>query len=74
MRSYHAKSYSQQARKMANDLFNIVTNPYPWEDITEQDAIDILINSYRHPLVRQRAAGIFGRKMREYKKRKNLQF
>ena len=96
-RTYHPKSWSQQAREIASvqfasviyytytypegwtpekarvDEFNYITGEMEVNYLTpEQMASRYFQTSYRHPLIRQRAAGIFGRKMREYKRKNNL--
>ena len=79
-RTYHPKSWSQQARDMADVIFEQVIyfnyiHPENWEheDITpEQWATEFFQASYRHPLIRSRAAGRYGRMLREYKKKKNI--
>lgn len=81
MRTYHPQSWSQQAREMADNMFNNViyytyTHPEKWPDVMkqtpEQAAIEFFQTSYRHPLIRERAAGRFGRLLREYKRKKNI--
>jgi hypothetical protein len=76
-------SYSIQARRLAdrvyeqvvaglenNELFKI-DNGHEYIDCTpEQWASYVFRNSYRHPIVRERAAKRYGKKLREYKKRK----
>lgn len=56
MRTWHPKSYSQQARELADKFFE-------WED--KKDAFEILQHTYRAPIIAFRAAKRFGRKMRE---------
>ena len=77
-RTYHSKSWSQQAREMAQKQFEIYVfyteNSERWLfNVTpEQHAMSVFNYSYRHPLITTRAAGIFGRKVKEYKKKKGL--
>lgn len=78
-KTYHPKSWSQQARIMADKIFNQVIyytykHPEEWtyEDTPEKWAIEVFQISYRHPLIRQRAAARYGRLLREYKKKKNI--
>lgn len=75
MRNYHAKSYSEQARKMGNYMF------YQFLALIElgtgvNDAENYLMkainNSYRHKLVKERAAARFGKKVREYKRKRGI--
>jgi hypothetical protein len=93
-RTYHPKSWSQQARAIANIQFEEVIYytyicPEKWTPemaevkgfnyttgeieihylSPEQKASRYFQTSYRHPLILQRAAGIFGKKMREYKRK-----
>lgn len=56
MRTWHPDSWSVQARRLADRFFE-------WED--KEDALKSLHNSYRHPLIKQRAIKSF---MRKYKK------
>lgn len=63
MRSYHPKSWSQQARRMCDEQIAQIKLGY----ITVDEALDFFFNSYKHPLVRGRAAARFGRKLREGK-------
>ena len=55
MRTYRPKSYSEQARILADNFL-------VWEDTEE--ALKALFDSYRHPIVRYRACKRFGRKCR----------
>lgn len=78
-RIYHSKSWSQQARTIADSIFNQVIyytykHPEKWtdEDTPEKWAIEFFQTYYRHPLIRQRAAARYGRLLREYKKKKNI--
>lgn len=56
MNTYHAKSYSKQARELADRFLE-------WNDLYAAAAG--LFNTYRHPLIRQRAIGRFSRKLRQ---------
>lgn len=76
-RTYHPKSWTQQAREMADKIFRQViyytyAHPEEWhEEFTPEEwATEFFQNSYRHPLIRERAAGRYGRKIREYQKKK----
>ena len=78
-RTYHPKSWSQQARSMADVIFEQVIyfnyiHPENWEheESPEKWATEFFQASYRHPLIRSRAAGRYGRMLREYKKKKNI--
>jgi hypothetical protein len=78
-RTYHPESWSQQARAIADSIFNQViyyTYEYPerWtdKDTPEKWATEFFQTYYRHPLIRQRAAARYGRLLREYKKKKNI--
>ena len=63
MRNYHAKSYSEQARRLGNNLYNTYIEGTPLEMCE-----DAIIYSYRHPLVKQRVAKRFGKLLRRNKK------
>lgn len=60
-KTYHAKSWSKQAQEMCNNQIKMVKAGY----IAKEEAIRFFANSYRHPLIRQRAAKSFGKKMRK---------
>ena len=64
MRNYHPKSWSAQARKLADRIYE----PYSKGILTLKDCEIILIDSYKHPLIRLRAAKRFGRLIRRDKK------
>ena len=69
MRAYHPESWSQQARKMCDTQ---VWNVNHYENYTIEDAVRFFSNSYRHPLIVNRATKRFGRLVREGKvKKKN---
>ncbi len=79
MRTYHPASWSQRAREMANVQFRQVIyytyiHPEKWtlERTPEETAIELFNTSYRHSLIRERAAKRFGRLMREYKRKRGL--
>lgn len=87
MRTYHPASWSQQAREFANKIYIQVIEMYEkgktaeYYDLDgnyhgdvdpEEWGIHIFQFSYRHPLIRTRAAGIFGRKIRKYKIKKKV--
>lgn len=63
MRAYHPESWSQQARKMSNKYIRRINRG----ELTIEEAIKRISNSYRHPLIVRRAAKHFGRKVREGK-------
>jgi hypothetical protein len=73
MRSYHARSYSEQARKMSDHMFYKFFLPLLVLGAEINDAENYVIKaineSYRHKLVKERAAARFGKKVREYKKK-----
>lgn len=56
MKTYRPKSYSEQARILADNFL-------VWEE--REEAKETLFNSYRCPLVRYRACKRFGRKCRK---------
>lgn len=60
MRSYHPESWSMQARKMCDNQIEMVEAGYA----TIDEAIHFFSTSYRHPLIRHRAAKRFGRMLR----------
>lgn len=68
MRNYHPESWSQQARDMSNNEIQSINAG--WSTI--KGGLHFFSNSYRHPLIRQRAAKHFGRKRREGKVRENM--
>lgn len=61
--SYHAKSYSKQARELSNIVINNINSGY-W---CIEQAFRIFYLSYRHPIVRFRALNRFKRYVREGK-------
>jgi hypothetical protein len=76
-------SYSIQARRLADRVFEQVVqgienielfsldNGYGYVNCTPEEwASYVFRNSYRHPIVRGRAAKRYGRLIRDYKKRK----
>lgn len=69
MNTYHPKSWSQQAREMSNSEIWSVNNG--WQTI--EGAIRFFSTSYRHPLIRERAAKHFGRMIRAGKVHENLE-
>lgn len=78
MRSYRTRSYSQIARHKAKFHIKYTIDQYEQYGIeagkqAEQECMDAFSNSYRHPLIAYRAAGIYGRKIREYKRRKGIE-
>lgn len=88
MRTYHPKSWSQQARIMADNQFEdwrdaidgTTERLYPdpenekWinDDKSEKNHVTYFHHSFRHPLIRRRAAKRFGRLVRKYRKQKGL--
>lgn len=78
MMNYKAHSYSQIARHKAKFHIKYTIDQYEQYGIeagkrAEQECMDAFSNSYRCPLISMRAAGIYGRKMREYKRRKGIE-
>ena len=63
MRTFHPKSYSQQARRLCDSLYNTIVKGL----VAEESAVEFLHESYRHSLVRHRAAKRLGRKLRTTK-------
>ena len=61
MRSYRPASYSQQARKLCDKQILYIKSGLT----TIEEAEEILFNTYRSPLVKQRAIKRFGRKIRK---------
>lgn len=75
MRSYHAKSYSVQARRMGNSIFDeflALIESGAKIDEAEKYLMKVINNSYRHKLVKGRAAARFGKKVREYKRKRGI--
>lgn len=60
MKTYHPKSWSQQAREMADKQVRQTL-----EDGDPTYSLWFFSHSYRHPLIRRRAAKRFGREMRK---------
>ena len=78
MRSYKTRSYSQIARYKAKRYIEFTIDQYERYGTevgkqVEQECMNAFSNSYRNPLIAGRAAGIYGRKIREYKKRKGIE-
>ena len=78
MRNYRARSYSEVARYKAKRYIEFTIEQYEQYGVevgkqVEQECIDAFNNSYRCPLIITRAAGIYGRKIREYKRRKGIE-
>lgn len=84
-RTYHPNSWSAQARKMSNLIFNSVVNKMNKNEIFEYYTLDgeyrvnvspeewashCFNTSYRADIIRQRAAKRFGRKIRKFNKKK----
>ena len=59
MNTYHPKSWSEQARELADKFFE-------WED--KDAAIIALKNSYRAPIIKLRAIKRFKRKLQKERK------
>ena len=75
MRSYHARSYSEQARKMGEYMFYqflaLIKLDTKIND-AEKYIMETINESYRHKLVKERAAARFGKKVREYKRKRGI--
>ena len=69
MRTYHPDSWSRQARDMSN--WKIWSVNHGWDTI--EGAVRFFGTSYRHPLIRNRAAKHFGRQVRARKVHDNLE-
>ena len=69
MRTYHPESWSYQAREMANNQIESINAG--WQTIA--GTIEFFNKSYRHSMIRHRAAKYFGRKVREGKVHENLE-
>ena len=61
MRSYYPKSWTQQARKMADNQIEQILDG----EITRAEATRFFADSYHAPIIRYRAAKRFGREMRK---------
>ena len=61
MKTYRPTSYSQQARKLCDKQILYIKSNLT----TIEEAEEILFNTYRSPLVKQRAIKRFGRKIRK---------
>ena len=68
MRTYHPKSWSQQAREMCDR--QVAQINAGWSTI--ENATKFFSNSYRHHLIRERAAKRFGRLCRQGKVHEDL--
>lgn len=75
MRSYHVRSYSEQARKMGDymfyQFFALIELNTKIND-AEKYIMETINESYRHKLVKERAAARFGKKVREYKRKRGI--
>ncbi len=69
MRNYHPQSWSQQARIMS--IHQVESINAGWQTIA--GAMKLFQKSYRHPLIRERAAKHFGRMLRTGKVHENLE-
>jgi hypothetical protein len=67
MYTWHPESWSKQARNMSNNEIWSVNNGWT----TIEGAIRFFSNSYRAPIIRQRAAKRFGRYVRAGKVKNN---
>lgn len=63
MKTWHPKTWSEQAREKSNHYVGRVNRG----ELTIAEAVERISNSYRHPLIRNRAAKRFGRLVREGK-------
>lgn len=84
MKSFHPASWSQQARKLADNQFDwfrranecgdpdswlIQKDPNTGLSLADEESYVIFFStSYRHPRIRHRAAKRFGRLVRKYKR------
>lgn len=66
MRTYHPESWSVQARKLADKIYNQLGEGECKYSLKEAE--NFFSNSYRPPLIRQRAVKRFGRLVRRNKK------
>lgn len=66
MRTWHPDSWSKQARELADRIYNQLGEGE--DKYSLKEAENFFSNSYRHPLIRQRAAKRFGRLIRRNKK------
>ena len=69
MRNYHPESWSHQARKISTQEIECINAG--WQTI--EGAVEFFQHSYRHSLIRERAAKRFGRMLRAGKVRENLE-
>jgi hypothetical protein len=60
MYTYHPKSWSQSAREFCDNYVNLINTGWG----TVEKAEKLFSTSYRHPLIRHRAAKRFGRLLR----------
>jgi hypothetical protein len=67
MLTWRPKSWSEQARELCDRQIALINA----EINSIEYSLAFLGNSYRHPLIRQRAAKRFGRMLREGKVRTN---
>ena len=63
MKTFRPKSWSKSAREMCDNQIAMIHAG--WQ--TVNDAKEFFSNSYRHPLIKQRAAKRFGRLLRKGK-------
>lgn len=69
MRTYHPASWSVQARRMCDNQIEQINAGYT----TIDRAVYFFSNSYRAPIIRQRAAKRFGRLVRAGKIHENIE-
>lgn len=69
MYTYHPKSWSQQAREMSYQAIESIEAGWNTIETTRK----YFSNSYRHPLIRNRAAKHFGRMVRAGKVHEDLE-
>ena len=63
MKTFHPASYSQQARRLCDSLYNTIIKGL----VAKESAVEFLHWSYRDSLIRRRAAKRLGRKLRAIK-------
>lgn len=69
MRIWRPLSWSQQARKMCDLQVEYVNYGHSFIE----DSLNLISNSYRAPIIRQRAAKRFGKLVRSGKVKENLE-
>lgn len=68
MRTWKPASWSQQAREMCDKQIEYINGGHAFIE----DALHLFSNSYRAPIIRDRAAKRFGRLMRVGKVKENI--